>query len=98
MKSTQNMPRRSQIKIKRKSKDNIRNTGRVERVLKLIKFLSSFRTVNDISMHLDIHRKSVHRYLNMLTQLGFEIEIIQSKRYQYRISNIKSYFNESNNI
>ncbi|MEO2061929.1 MAG: HTH domain-containing protein [Christiangramia sp.] len=98
MKSTQNMPKRSQIKIKPKSDDHIRNTGRVERVLKLIKYMSSFRTVREISSHLDIHRKSVHRYINMLTQLGFEIEFIQAKRYQYRIKNIKSYFNGSNNI
>lgn len=98
MKSTQNMPVRFKIGLKKKSTDNIRNTGRVERVLKLIKFLSSFRTIKEIEEYLDIHRKSVHRYINMLTQLGFEIEFIKSKRYKYRIKNLKSYFNESNQI
>ena len=96
MRSTENIPKRSQIKIKPKSKDNIRNTGRVERVLKLIIFMSRFRTIKEIANHLEIHRKSVHRYINMLTQLGFEIQYIESKRFQYRIGNVKSYFNDGN--
>jgi len=98
MKSTDNLPKSQKIKIKPRSKDHIRNTGRVERVLKLIKYLRSFRTINQISTYLEIHSKSVHRYINMLTQLGFEIEFIQSNRYRYRIRNIDSYFKGSNKI
>ena len=71
----------------------INNTRRVERVLKLIIWLSEFRTIKEIAKHLNIHNKSVFRYLNLLIQLGFDIEVSHKKKYNYyRIVNTKAYF------
>lgn len=94
MKSTRGIPGRENKKIKKVSSEDIRNTGRIERIFTLTRYLREFRTVNQISTRLKIHRQSVHRYLNLLTQLGFEIEVLQNKRFQYRITNLNSYFNE----
>ncbi|WP_422858890.1 hypothetical protein ACOKFD_16285 [Flagellimonas sp. S174] len=70
----------------------IKNTRRVERVLKLIKFLSGFKTIREIKNHLEIHEKSVQRYLNLLVQLGFDVEVRMGKYHAYRITNIKEFF------
>ena len=95
MKSTSGMTTRP-ITIKRKFQGKpIANTRRVERVLKLIKFLSGWRTIREIKLHLDIHEKSVQRYLNLLVQLGFDVEVIVSKYNNYRISNINKFFKVS---
>ncbi|PKD21802.1 hypothetical protein APR41_02145 [Salegentibacter salinarum] len=81
-----------------KSKEKIRNKGRVEGTLKLIKFLNDYRTIAECANHVDIHRKSVHRYFNLLTQLGFEIEILVKYRHKYRIINLKEYFQDGNEM
>lgn len=70
----------------------ISNTRRVGRVLSLIKFLSDFRSIKDIAKHLDIHHKSVNRYLNLLVQLGFKIEVGFGKYHLYRIINVQDVF------
>lgn len=94
MKSIMGIPGRENIRMKERSSENIRNTCRIKRVFSLITYLREFRTVKQISNKLEIHRQSVHRYINLLTQLGFEIEINQKKRFEYRITNLHSYFNE----
>ena len=78
---------------KRKFKGRpIKNTRRVERILKLIQYLNTFRTIREIKSHLEIHEKSVQRYLNLLVQLGFDVEVLHSKYHFYRISNIREFF------
>jgi len=74
----------------------IRNTRRVERVISIITYLSEYRTIKEMASLLKIHQKSVHRYLNLLVQLGFDVEVAYSGRYNlYKVSNVKEYFNVS---
>ncbi len=84
------------IKFKREYKKyskDVKNTRRVERVLLLIKFLKEFRNRKEIATHLDIHIKSVSRYINLLSQLGFKVETGHSKLLHYRLVNVEDYFN-----
>lgn len=74
---------------------NIKNTRRVERVLKLIPYLQQWRTNADICRLLGIHNKSVHRYLNLLIRLGFTVEFLHQKRFSYRISNAQEWLTKS---
>ena len=73
--------------------NKITNTRRVERVLKLIVFLQEKRKLKEIQSELQVARKTVHRYINLLIQLGFEIERTHGKRNEYRITNTAKYFN-----
>lgn len=95
MKSTSGMPTNNII-ITRKRVFNgtpIRNTKRVERVLKLIIWLQEYHTIKEIANSLKIHEKSVNRYLNLLVQLGFEVEVGHKRAYNYyRITNAKAFF------
>jgi DNA-binding IclR family transcriptional regulator len=71
--------------------ERIPNTRRVERTLNLIAYLNGeFRTIREIGRHLDIHPKSVNRYLNLLVQLGFEVEWshIRGGYHIFRIRNV----------
>lgn len=70
----------------------ISNTRRVVRTLELIKYLSEFRTIRQIKILFGIHEKSVQRSLNLMVQLGFEVEVKYSKYHGYRIANVKEYF------
>ena len=72
----------------------IPNTRRVERTLRLVAFLSSdWRNIKAMVEHLEVHPKSINRYLNMLTDLGFEVQWSWKGRYYYyRIVNTKKYF------
>ena len=72
---------------------SVRNTRRVERTLKLITLLSDWNSIREIAEHLQIHPKSVNRYLNMLVDLGFEVQWSWKGRYNYyRTGNAKEYF------
>ena len=72
----------------------ISNTRRVERVLNIITYLQVEKTIKQIALELKIHQKSVHRYLNLLVQLGFEVAVIHDKRInRYKILNTSKYFN-----
>lgn len=95
MKSTFGIPTRRHMNVRKRvfNGKRINNTRRVERVLNLIKYLSEFKTIREISSHLIIHEKSVQRYLNLLVQLGFDVEVSMGKYHSYRITNIKEYFN-----
>lgn len=94
MKSTYGMNTKQFRNIRKRSftGKKIENTKRVERVLSLIKYLNEFRAIKEIAIHLNIHRKSVNRYLNLLCQLGFDVEVSHSKYHYYKITNIKEYF------
>jgi predicted DNA-binding transcriptional regulator YafY len=79
-------------------REEIKNTRRVERSVKMIKYLNRrWRTVQEISEHLEIHPKSVNRYLNLMVHLGFRVEWRwKSGGYQiYRITNIWEMFTQN---
>ncbi|HYG17165.1 MAG TPA: HTH domain-containing protein [Bacteroidia bacterium] len=70
----------------------IANIGRVERILKLIVYLNQWRSIAEIASHVQVSKKSVHRYTQLLTRLGFEIERGHRKYIYYRITNTKQFF------
>ncbi|WP_421810553.1 hypothetical protein [Flagellimonas sp.] len=92
MKSTHGIIPRPLIRKREFTGKPIDNTRRVERVLKLIVLLNDFTTIKEIKNHLGIHEKSVQRYLNLLVQLGFDVEVKFGKYYSYRITNTKDFF------
>ncbi|MGB2528208.1 hypothetical protein [Flagellimonas sp. SN16] len=92
MKSTYGIIPRPNIRKREFTGKPIDNTRRVERVLKLIVLLNDFTTIKEIKNHLGIHEKSVQRYLNLLVQLGFDVEVKFGKHYSYRITNTKDFF------
>jgi hypothetical protein len=92
MKSLYGIRPRPIIRKKELRTNPINNTRRVERVLNLIVFLNDFKTIWEIKTHLAIHEKSVQRYLNLLVQLGFNVEVKFGKYHSYRITNIKDFF------
>lgn len=92
MKSTQGITPRPNIRKRDFTGKPIANTRRVERILKLIVLLNDFHTIREIKNHLRIHEKSVQRYLNLLIQLGFNVEVKCGKYHSYRITNIKGFF------
>jgi predicted DNA-binding transcriptional regulator YafY len=68
------------------------NNGRVDRVLKLIVFLSEFRTISQCSEHLNVSKKTISRMFNLLHSVGFEFETNFGRCYATRITNTKSFF------
>ena len=70
----------------------IQNTGRVERILKLIIFLKEWHNISEIANHLDVSKKSAHRYISLLLSLGFHLEHIVCRYNLYRITNTKQFF------
>ena len=90
MKSTYGMEKLTKyrnVRLREFRGKRVNNTKRVERVLKLIKYLNSFKSIRQITRHLEIHEKSVNRYLNLMVQLGFKVEFSHSKYNVYRIKN-----------
>ncbi|USD26860.1 hypothetical protein [Flagellimonas marinaquae] len=92
MKSTEGIIPKPIIRKRKFNGNPINNTRRVQRVLDLITFLNEFKTIKEIKDCLEIHEKSVQRYLNLLVQLGFNVEVKFGKYYSYRITNTKSFF------
>lgn len=95
MKSTYGMPD-NPIRVARLRHGGakpIGNTRRVKRVLRLIKYLNEFRSIRQIASHLELHEKSVNRYLILLVQLGFKVEVGYKKYTYFRIVNTKEFFN-----
>ncbi len=70
----------------------IPNINRVQRILNLIVFLSDYRTRKQIAQHLGISVKTVNRYINLLTVLGFDVDRMFGKYHSYKITNAKDYF------
>lgn len=71
---------------------NIPNTGRVERIIKLIAYLNDYRTLREIANYLGISYKSVGRYINLLTKLGFIVDRKFGKYNSFKILNAKEFF------
>ena len=92
MKSTEGIIPRPIIRKREFNGKPINNTRRVQRVLQLIKLLNDFKTIREIKNCLEIHEKSVQRYLNLLVQLGFDVEVKCGKYHSYRITNTKDFF------
>lgn len=77
----------------RPSTMEIPNTRRVERVLKMITYLSDWRTSDECKTHLGISEKSVGRYFTVLVNLGFELLHHRTRDYSaFKIQNASSYF------
>lgn len=82
------------VNIRERGASPIRNTRRVERTLKLIALLSDWQSIRAMANHIGVHPKSINRYLNMLTDLGFTVEWSWKGRYNYyRIANAREFFN-----
>lgn len=86
--------RKTNFRPRQYKANSIGNTRRVERTIKLIQFLNTGKTIRQIAKHLEIHEKSVNRYLNLLVQFGFMVEwgSIKGGYHIYRISNTKEFF------
>jgi len=80
------------IYIRKTSIKEVANISRVRRVVWLIQYLKEWRTIKQCSFEIGIADRSVHRYLNLLINLGFIIETKHGKRNGYRISNLLTYF------
>ena len=85
-------PKHRNVRVRNFTGKRIKNTRRVERVLNLIKYLNNFRTIKEIAAYLEVHNKSVNRYLNLLVQLGFTVEVSHGKRHSYRIKDAWLHF------
>jgi predicted DNA-binding transcriptional regulator YafY len=72
---------------------NIPNIMRVQRVISLIQFLNQYRTKKEIASHLKISLRSVGRYINLLTQLGFKVDRMFGKYFKFKILNTAEFFN-----
>ena len=86
------LPKHRNVRLREFRGKPISNTKRVKRVLNFIKYLNDFRTIRQIAAFLEIHEKSVNRYLNLMVQLGFKVEVSRSKYNHYRIKNGWEYF------
>ena len=91
--STQGIVPPERIKVRTATPNKVSNTRRVERTLKLIAYLSQWRNFRDIAEHLEIHPKSVFRYMDLLIQFGFEVEQKHHRRTFVRLTNVKQFFN-----
>lgn len=87
------MENRTNIKQRLASGNDVRNIGRVQRTLKLIVYLSEWRTIKQCAKHIEVSERSIQRYFKMLLNLGFTMERDTWHRYVHRISNVKEYFN-----
>ena len=71
----------------------IPNIGRVQRILKLITYLNNqWQSIAQIAHHLQVSKKSVQRYIQLLVRLGFTVERGHRKYIYYRITNSKQFF------
>lgn len=64
------------------------------RMIKLVKFLTEFRTIKECAHHLERNPQSVRRYLDALAQFGFKIKVLKRYRYQYKINNHQTFFKD----
>lgn len=70
--------------------NKVTNLTRVHRTLKLIALLQEWKTNKEIRKALGIHERTVHRYLNMLVDLGFVVEWSWTRsQHIYRVTNTR---------
>ncbi|WP_428657694.1 hypothetical protein [Runella sp.] len=91
--STKDIKPREWVKVRTATPNKVSNTRRVERTLKLIAYLSEWRNFKEIATHLEIHYKSVFRYMDLLIQFGFIVEQNGSPRTRVRLANVRKFFN-----
>ena len=70
----------------------VKNINRVERTLKLLVYLSNWRTIKEVANHLQISDRTVQRYFKMLLNLGFIVETNSGVHYVHKIKNVKEFF------
>lgn len=71
----------------------IPNIGRVQRILKLIVYLNNqWQSIAHIANHLQVSKKSVQRYIQLLIRLGFTVERGYKKLTYYSITNAQQFF------
>ena len=80
------------VGIRKKCGGPVKNIGRVERTLKLIIYLSEWRTIKECTNHIQVTPRSIQRYFKMLVDLGFIVEAAHGGVYAHRIKNIRSFF------
>lgn len=73
--------------------NEVKNISRVKRTLKLIIYLSEWRTIRQCAKHIEVSERTIQRYFKMLLNLGFTMERDVYHRYVHRITNFKEYFN-----
>lgn len=71
----------------------VQNIGRIKRSLKLIIFLSNWRTIKQCAEHIKVSERSIQRYFKMYLNLGFKMETNHYHRSTHKITNTKEYFN-----
>lgn len=76
----------------------ISNTTRVQRTLMLIIYLKEPRNIKESAKHIGVANRSIQRYLNMLTQLGFKIERTHRRKCFFQIVNLEEYFFDKDKI
>ncbi|WP_461303818.1 hypothetical protein [Aureisphaera sp.] len=86
------LPKFRHIRKRQAFNGEIRCSGRVHRIIKLIGFLNEFRSYPELAKELGITTRSVGNYLNLLCQLGFSIDVAHNKRNYYRLTNTKEVF------
>lgn len=86
------MKHRTNIQIRVATGNEVRNIGRVQRTLKLIIYLSEWRTIKQCAKHIEVSERTIQRYFKMLLNLGFTMERDTYHRYVHRITNLKEYF------
>lgn len=74
------------------SGEPVKNIGRVNRTLKLIVFLSEWRTIKECAIHIEVHERTIQRYIKMFINLGFKVHRRTGRFYAHRIINIEEYF------
>jgi biotin operon repressor len=71
----------------------IPHIGRVQRILKLITCLNNqWQSISQIAYYLQVSKKSVQRYIQLLVRLGFTVERGHRKYIYYRITNTQQFF------
>jgi|GEM_PF-3658081 len=70
----------------------VRNSDRVRRVLELILHLREWQTIRSCAETIEVNNRTVHRYFNLLGQLGFKVEVSHKKVNHYRVGNLSEFF------
>lgn len=84
---------RTNIRQRFATGNEVQNIGRIKRSLKLIIYLSDWRTIKQCAKHIEVSDRSIQRYFKMLINLGFIMETNHYWGATHRITNVKEYFN-----
>jgi biotin operon repressor len=76
----------------RNNRTKLQNISRIEKIFKLLPYLTEFRSKTDIGQYLNISPKSVYNYINLLVKLGFKIEytwLCENEGKAYRLKKVR---------